>query len=82
MNHEPFDRDMSHHFRYHRKVIRLCRVIAAIHVDGKVFNRIAPKDLRGLKDNQQIRWKLEDRLRELLRRNGDFPLTAKGRPHE
>ena len=67
------------HFVYHRKIIRMCRIIAALHVDAKLFNKLAPKDVRHLKNNLQIRWKMEDKLRELLRNNGDFPLQKDAR---
>jgi hypothetical protein len=71
MSHEVFDSDMKRHFRYHNKLVKLCRTIAAIHVDSALFDRLAPH-LSGIKDNQQIRWLLEDELRDLLWQNGDF----------
>ena len=68
-----FDRDTEQHFRYHNRLVKLCRVLAAINDDEELFNKNAPRDLRKLTDNQQIRWKLEDRIRELLRKNGNYP---------
>jgi hypothetical protein len=68
-----FDQDMQRAFSYHRRLVKLCRALAAINVSARLFNKYAPKALRTEKDNQQIRWKLEDQIRELLRRNNDFP---------
>jgi hypothetical protein len=77
VKHSIFDGDMARHFRYHNRLVRLCQTLAAVGVDAGVFNRLAPKELRTVADNRVIRWHLEDRLRELLRRNGDYPPKAR-----
>ncbi len=59
--------------KYHNRLIKLCRILAAIGVDEKLFNKLAP-GLAGIRDNQVIRYKVEDKIRSLLRQNGDFPL--------
>lgn len=71
-----FDREMVKHFSYHRKLVRLCCALAAICDDAKLFNRYAPSGLRNKRNNAQIRWALEDRIRELLRENRDYPRKA------
>jgi hypothetical protein len=71
-----FDKDMIRIFRYHRRLVKLCCALAAINVDSKLFDKYAPKSLRAEKNNQEIRWKLEDQIRDLLRKNDDFPKKA------
>lgn len=71
-NTKIFDRDMRRVLSYHGDLVFYCRALAAINVDEKLFNSFCPRHLRRLKDNQQIRWRLEDKIRELLRKNGDF----------
>jgi len=58
---------------YHKNLVKLCGILAAINVDGELFNKLAPPKLRRMGDNQKIRWILEDQIRVLLRKNGDFP---------
>jgi hypothetical protein len=67
------DEYMRNLFNYHVRLVRLCRALAAIHADGDLFKKYAPKSLHAEKDNMQIRWKLEDMIRKLLREHGDFP---------
>lgn len=70
---QPFDRDMLQHFRFHEKLVKLCRMLVAINVDGDLFDKLAPKSLKKLKDNQQIRWRIEDKIRALLQKNREWP---------
>lgn len=58
---------------YHKDLVKLCQVLCAVHVDGDLFDRIAPADIAELPNNMQIRWAMEDKIRELLAANGDFP---------
>lgn len=61
------------HQKYHAELVKWCRILAAIHVDTELFEREAPPELAKLDDNMAIRWRVEDKIRELLRKNGDFP---------
>lgn len=59
-----------------RRFLKLTQALVAIHISDELFQKFAPVDLRNMKDNQQIRWKLEDRIRSLLRAYGHFPLKG------
>ena len=59
--------------RYYEKLVRVCRQLAALHVDSAYFDKITRGRFAQEKDNQLIRYALEDEIRDLLRRNGDFP---------
>jgi hypothetical protein len=69
---QDFDKDMLRIMRYHRKLVKLCRIYVAIQADGELFDRIAPKQWKGIKDNQRLRWLIGDEMLELLWRNGDW----------
>ena len=67
-----FDKDMLRVLRYHRKLVRICRQIAALGDDGFQFDRLTRGRFKDEGNNQRIRWCLEDSLRELLWQNGDY----------
>ena len=58
---------------YHEKLVKLCRQLAALHVDADYFERITEHRFDTETSNQRIRYLLEDDIRNLLRKNGDFP---------
>lgn len=67
-----FDQDMLQVMKYHRKLVRLCRQIAALGDDSAQFDRLTQGRFKDERNNQRIRWCLEDSLRELLWQNGDY----------
>jgi hypothetical protein len=71
-----FDADMLRVLRYHRKLIKICRTIAALGDDGELFDRLTGDRFADEADNKKIRWILEDDLRELLWKNGDYKSKA------
>ena len=71
-----FDKDMVRVLRYHRKLVKLCRIYVAIQADGDLFDKIAPKHWRDVKDNQKLRWLVGDEMLHLLFQNGDWKRPA------
>lgn len=67
-----FDKDMARVLRYHRKLVKLCRIYVAIQADGELFDKIAPRHYREINDNKKLRWLIGDDMLDLLFKNGDW----------
>lgn len=59
--------------RYLLQLTALCQALASIGVSQELWDKFAPKSIRSEPNNMICRRWLEDRIRELLRENGDFP---------
>lgn len=58
---------------YHTQLVKLCASIAAINDDGCLFDRLTRRKYAKETNNQRIRWLIEDDIRALLRKHGDYP---------
>jgi hypothetical protein len=69
---QQFDADMLRVLKYHRKLVRLCKQLAALGENGDLFDSLTRGRFKDERNNQKIRWILEDEIRELLWLNGDY----------